>query len=120
MEKLLPIVSSLLLYACAAHVETQTTFTENTDIFPNPGQGWERYSNENTPSINKVNFGAGYMRYRWCHLEPEEGKYNWKPIDDAIESFAKDGLPFYFRIRLMPINGCRPNGYSTKGQNTLF
>ena len=104
MEKLLPIVSSLLLCACAAHVETQTAFTENTEVFQNPGQGWERFGH-NTPSKNKVNFGAGYMRYMWKQLEPEEGKYNWQPIDDAIESFAKDGLPFYFRIMCVSSSG---------------
>ena len=114
MEKLLPIVSSLLLCACAAHVETQTAFTENTEVFQNPGQGWERYSNENTPSKNKVNFGAGYMRYRWCHLEPEEGKYNWKLLDDAIESFAKDGLPFYFRIACVSTSGYADKWVSPK------
>ena len=104
MEKLLPIVSSLLLCACAAHVETQTAFTENTEVFQNPGQGWERFGH-NTPSKNKVNFGAGYMRYMWKQLEPEEGKYNWQPIDKAIESFAKDGLPFYFRIMCVSSSG---------------
>ena len=104
MKKLLPLISSLLLCACSTHVETQTTFTENPDIFPNPGQGWERFG-RNTPSKNKVNFGAGYMRYLWAQLEPEEGKYNWKPIDDAIASFSKDGLPFYFRIMCVSTSG---------------
>ena len=104
MKKLLPLISSLLLCACSTYVETQTTFTENTDIFPNPGQGWERFGH-NTPSKNKVNFGAGYMRYLWKQLEPEEGKYNWKPIDDAIASFSKDGLPFYFRIMCVSTSG---------------
>ena len=104
MEKLLPIVSSLLLCACATHVETQTSFTENIEVFQNPGQGWERFGH-NTPSKNKVNFGAGYMRYMWKQLEPEEGKYNWKPIDDAIASFSKDGLPFYLRIMCVSSSG---------------
>ncbi|MFR6032571.1 MAG: hypothetical protein ACLUKN_04965 [Bacilli bacterium] len=31
-------------------------------------------------------------------MKPEEGKYNWKLIDDAISYYSSTGLPFYFRI----------------------
>ena len=105
MKKLLPIVAAFALCSCTQIAQSQITFTENTDIFPNPGQGWERFSTKNTPSKNKVNFGAGYNRFLWRDLEPEEGKYNWKLIDDAIESFSKDGLPFYFRIMCVSSSG---------------
>ena len=105
MKKLLSIVAVFALCVCTQAAQSQITFTENTDIFPNPGQGWERFSIRNTPSKNKVNFGAGYSRFLWRDLEPEEGKYNWKLIDDAIASFSKDGLPFYFRIMCVSSSG---------------
>ncbi len=104
MKKILPLFLPILLCACSSRFESQTTFTENTDVFPNPGQGWERCLEERD-GLNNVNFGGGYLRFWWRDLEPEEGKYNWQPVDKAIERFAKQGLPFYTRIMCISTSG---------------
>ena len=100
---------SALLCSCASGTfETRKTFDENAEIFQNPGQGWLRFGNSLKGSQNSVNFGAGYERYTWARLNPEEGVYDWKPIDRALENFSREGLPFYFRIMCVNTSGYPP------------
>ena len=33
-----------------------------------------------------------YLRLAWSYLEPEEGRYNWKVIDEVIEKWTDLGL----------------------------
>lgn len=74
-------------------------FTEDTEVFRNPGQGWAAVS---TWQVNKkeqeVNLGQIYIRTSWADLEPEEGKYNWSEFDNVLKVAAKHGIPFSFRI----------------------
>lgn len=92
-----------IVFFCAATAISLSAFgeklkyTENEEVFSNPGQGWAHYGYK-LPDAPAVNFGAGYLRLEWAALEPEEGKYNWKLIDDAISYYSSIGLPFYFRI----------------------
>jgi len=39
-----------------------------------------------------------YIRIAWCHLEPEEGKFNWELIDNIIDPWTKAGVDVAFRI----------------------
>ena len=41
---------------------------------------------EDVPGTNTV-----YLRFPWCHVEPEEGVYNWAFIDTEIQKFAQAG-----------------------------
>ena len=77
-------LSALLCSCVSGTFETRKTFDENAEIFQNPGQGWLRFGNSLKGSQNSVNFGAGYERYTWARLNPEEGVYDWKPIDRAL------------------------------------
>ena len=99
---------AILLCSCSDKViQSDITFVENTDVFQNPGQGWENYGLIFKPRTN-VNYGAGYYRYAWAQLNPKENEYNWKPIDDALAHYAKLGLPFYLRIMGVNTSGERP------------
>ena len=101
-------LSALLCSCVSGTFETRKTFDENAEIFQNPGQGWLRFGNSLKGSQNSVNFGAGYERYTWARLNPEEGVYDWKPIDRALENFSREGLPFYFRIMCVNTSGYPP------------
>lgn len=114
MKKLLSAICLVaLMVGCASEkFSSQTKFDENPQIFQNPGQGWARFSQKMAGSKVNINYGVGYARYIWEVLEPKEGEYNWKPIDSAIEDFAKLGLPFYFRIMCVNTSGY-PQKYAT-------
>lgn len=39
-----------------------------------------------------------YIRIAWCHIEPEEGKFNWELIDNIIDPWIAAGVKVAFRI----------------------
>ncbi|MGN0852735.1 MAG: beta-galactosidase [Kiritimatiellia bacterium] len=83
------------------------TFTEDASVFRNPGQGWSSMGGEaSLKRLEKlVNVGAIYSRLIWAHLEPEEGVYNWKPLDDLLACGERHGLPVSFRIMCVNRSG---------------
>ena len=91
------IISALAICAalCGCKTEYEKNFTREHGVVANPGQGWMSiYSKENP----KLPYGSRYVRFHWRDLEPEEGKYNWEPIEKQMERAAKMGVPFSFRV----------------------
>ena len=91
------IISALAVFAalCGCKQESEKTFTREHGVIANPGQGWMSiYSKENP----KLPYGSRYVRFHWRDLEPEEGKYNWEPVEKQIDRAVKMGIPFSFRI----------------------
>lgn len=75
------------------------TFTEDAEVFRNPGQGWTALSKWQVKQPEQeVNLGQIYTRTTWASLEPEEGKYNWSEFDDMLKFAGEQGIPFSFRI----------------------
>ena len=100
---------ALAAVSAAASVKT---FREDESIFRNPGQGWLKFGPAMPPiEESLVNYGAGYERFEWSQIEPEEGKYNWEIIDRCLRNWQKAGYPFYFRI--MVANYHSVSGYCT-------
>jgi hypothetical protein len=64
-------------------------FHETDSIFANPGQGW---MSSRFPSTIK------YIRLDWATLEPERGRYNWAPFDNAIAAGKSKGIKISIRI----------------------
>ena len=98
MRSVIVLAGAALAVACAA--AGTVTFTEETGVFRNPGQGWStmggKWSFDKTDPV--VNVGSVYCRYAWSQLEPEEGRYNWKPLEDLFDFAASKGLPASFRV----------------------
>ena len=106
----------LFMSACAVEKspvqKTVTAFTSRGGVVRNTGQGWITGGNENAKKDNSyVSYGGGYTRWDWSDLEPEEGKYQWKLIDDRIKVWNDAGYPFYFRV--MTANYHSKTRYST-------
>ncbi len=81
--------TALMICAAASAAEqTVVRFKEIDTLFANPGKGWmaggRGYARE-----PRLPTRVAYVRYNWCDLEPEEGRYQWKLIDDAINGWAK-------------------------------
>ena len=95
-----------LAASAASAATTAIAFTENTEPFVNPAQGWTAYWNWDKVT-NHCNVGCGYARYQWRHFNPQEGVYKWDVLEREIGFYAKKGLPFYFRIMTCSRNGGR-------------
>jgi hypothetical protein len=83
----------LLVFAAVSNW-TQVRFREVDTLFANPGQGWMSHPNE-TP---RFPCSVVYLRFDWAELEPEEGRYNWKVIDDAIDAGQPRGAAIAMRV----------------------
>ncbi len=76
----------------------------------NPGMGWvfhhydnsiKKYGLELAPSDTVDEFpGASviYLRLAWSYIEPEEGKFNWSPIDTPAQRWIDKGWKVAFRF----------------------
>ena len=82
--------------------EVKVLFHETDSIFANPGQGW---MSSRLPSKIK------YIRLDWAVLEPERGKYNWAPFDNAIAEGKPRGVKI--SIRVMTANAHSRGYYSS-------
>ena len=77
----------------------------------NPGSRWSEIGPEKAPEAGqaKPDFPAGslaYYRWFWSQLETAPGKYNWDPVDIAIERARAAGQMLDFR--LMPYDQTSP------------
>jgi len=94
---------TLLVAACVVPCLGQAdgafrkTFAEVDTLFRNPGQGWMAFARMpgNEP---RLPCSVAYFRLNWEEAEPEEGKFNWKPIDEAGDAWQKRGARIAFRI----------------------
>ena len=102
--------AALAATAAALQLAAETvTFTEDTEVFRNPGQGWT----SGTPwqFVRKdpdVNYGQIYIRTSWAKLNPEEGKYDWSSIDGLLNVAKKQGVPLSFRVMCACIKSREP------------
>ena len=68
----------------------------DNSLLLNPGKGWVEYNNANMEFVGPSRYtkdliSVEYVRPVWCVMEPEEGKYNWGPLDAFIRKWAEQG-----------------------------
>lgn len=105
MRKIILLLSVCALLCGCKEQSAEKKFTRNNDIIQNPGQGWMSIGRKMDP---KLPYGSRYVRFHWKSLEPEEGKYNWEPIDKEIERAEKLGIPFSFRVMCASAHSATP------------
>jgi len=66
----------------------------------NPGKGWVVYGKSPKGRSKEALevCSLAYERFNWSQVEPEEGAFNWTPIDDAIDAWAAAGKQFSFGV----------------------
>ena len=81
--------------------EMQTaTFKETSKAVVNPGKGWVVYGGkpaEHSKDALDV-CSSAYTRFSWSQIEPEEGQYNWTPIDKVLAAWSDAGKKFSFGV----------------------
>ena len=105
MRKIILLLSVCALLCGCKEQSAEKKFTRNNDIIQNPGQGWMSIGWKMDP---KLPYGSRYVRFHWKSLEPEEGKYNWEPIDKEIARAEKLGIPFSFRVMCASAHSATP------------
>ena len=91
----------------------------SSELLKNPGKGWFVYGSgtdkEKPFTENQAAAwdyaSIGYIRYRWSDIEPEEGKFDWDYIDNAIKECKKHNARFAFGI--MSADPMSTNDYVT-------
>ena len=72
-------------------------FNETEETFANPGQGW--MVTERLPhSEGRFPYSVAYFRLNWDEIEPAEGQFDWRLIDQSLQAWAKRGARIAFRI----------------------
>lgn len=83
--------------AAAAPDPVRVQFREVDTLFANPGQGW--MSQQRSPRGEpRFPCSVVYIRFNWADAEPEEGRFNWKSIDDAIAAWKPRGAAVSMRV----------------------
>jgi hypothetical protein len=86
-----------ILTFAAGDDRLQVRFREVDTLFANPGQGW--MSQQRSPKGgSRFPCSVVYIRFNWVDVEPEEGQYNWKVIDDVIASWRTNGAAVSMRV----------------------
>ena len=72
-------------------------FREVETLFANPGQGW--MSQQRSPNgATRFPCSVAYIRFDWADVEPQEGQFNWKFIDDVITAWNPHGAAVAMRV----------------------
>ncbi|HSB18181.1 MAG TPA: DUF4832 domain-containing protein [Bryobacteraceae bacterium] len=139
----LVILSAFLSLFCtlfAAFGQTDTVVVrpkEVDTVLVNPGMGiqtFQRFRNQEiypgmrwsevgpTAAVpdasGKVDFpesSMAYVRWFWSQLEPEQGKYRWDIIDNALEEARKHGQTLMFRLMPYDQRNPLPEWYRNSG-----
>jgi hypothetical protein len=69
------------------------------EVLLNPGKGWVLYGMPEWQVPTAMVMGnIGYERFQWSDLEPVEGQFNWKKLEDALAGWDKAGKQFAFGV----------------------
>ncbi len=114
------LIQRLLLLALCV-VFCRTAFAEEVivrpveidDVLVNPGMGFTTFDRfEGDPLNGGIDAkehpatSISYFRIYWNIIEPEQGKYNWKYLDEALKTAHDRGQTLMLRIA--------PHGYTRR------
>lgn len=86
----------------------------------NPGSRWSEIGPEKAPQAGQglpdfPQSSLAYYRWFWSQIEPAPGKYNWEPIDLAIERALAQGQMIDFRLMPYDQRSPLPEWYRNSG-----
>jgi hypothetical protein len=82
-----------------APATTTVTPKPSNEVLLNPGKGWVLYGMAEWQDPKAMAIGnIAYHRYGWSDLEPAEGQFNWKKVEDALAGWDKAGKQFAFGV----------------------
>jgi hypothetical protein len=89
-------------------VHDLTPLQDARRVLANPHKGWYHHFPDNHIDKYRIEHDADvlefpgmdhlYIRLAWSYLEPREGEFNWRVIDEIIDKWTARGLGIAFRI----------------------
>jgi len=99
------------LFAAQVVIEPKAT----TTVLMNPGKGWSVHAS--TPKFQEKEVlefvGMGVRRFDWAALEPREGEYNWKDVEDTLADWGSSGRVCNLGVMCANTHSGQPGGYVT-------
>ena len=89
------LLIALAMPSFAADMITIRPARDNSMLL-NPGKGWVQYYG--TDKYTRDYISVGYRRWAWSAIEPKEGRYHWKAVDDFIRQFRQYGKKAAFGV----------------------
>ena len=89
------LLIALAMPSFAADMITIRPARDNSMLL-NPGKGWVQYYG--TDKYTRDYISVGYTRWAWSAIEPKEGRYHWKAVDDFIRQFRQYGKKAAFGV----------------------
>ncbi len=100
-------ISGMMFFGASSKGSTESSgevqtfrFSASSKPVVNPGKGWVIYGGTPKSHIQDALdvSSSAYTRFSWSELEPEEGKFNWEPVDKSLEAWSAAGKQFSFGI----------------------
>ncbi len=91
------LVAATGLASVAGDASVHLKFREVDTLFANPGQGWMSQS-RSPRGEPRFPCSVVYIRFNWADAEPEEGRYNWKLIDEVIAAWKPRAAAVSLRV----------------------
>ncbi len=83
-------------------------------ILLNPGKGWSAAGLAKWQPKEVLDLvGMGVERFDWAVLEPEEGQFDWKPLEDVLADWARVGKVCNVGVMCANTHSRQPDGYVT-------
>ena len=89
---------ALLAVVTAVAAPLRRDYREETGPVSNPGQGWSVLRADYGRYKDLLCVGAVYTRYNWSRLEPEDGRFDWNPLEADLAFAAREGIPAAMRV----------------------
>lgn len=90
---------------------------DETIPLANPHKGWYHHFYDNhvdkylvesdTELLDFPGMDHVYLRLAWAYLEPEEGRFNWRVLEEQVEKWTAHGLGIALRITCKESNANR-------------
>ena len=92
--------TAIILSVAAMPVKAAETVTiqpaRDNAMLLNPGKGYVQYYGAD--KYTKDYISVGYTRWCWSDIEPQEGTFKWRAIDDFIKEFKQYGKKSAFGV----------------------
>ncbi|MCK5801526.1 MAG: DUF4832 domain-containing protein [Lentisphaeria bacterium] len=111
MHRFLVLVCFLAFSTAVAEPKRMVVRPEDTgEALENPSMGWVFHHFDNSirqygPALGPGYGGEGfpglsvaYLRLAWCHLEPEDGVFDWSLVDTVAQRYIGRGRQIAFRF----------------------
>ena len=101
---ILMLLLGLIVVCTSFRKNVAVTLPEDNGFLQIPGVGWQTFfmtaDADKTLAGLRFKSGCAYMRWTWGDLEPEEGHYAYKMIDDWLNRCRQNNQTLAFRVML--------------------